>query len=54
MGILLALETQKDDGVLWTWFAIELFGASILVYGILQANKARKQREAMEADDSEV
>ena len=53
-GLFAFLATQIDDGVLWVWFSIELCGAFLLVYGIVQANKARKLREAMEANDSEV
>ena len=53
-GVFAFLATRIDDGALWVWFSIELCGASLLVYGIVQANKARKLREAMEANASEV
>ena len=51
-GLGLFMETRDDDGTLWVWFSLELFFASLLVYGIIQANKARKLRE--ENKDKEV
>lgn len=47
-GLALFLETRDDGATLWVWFCLEGFFASLLVYGIVQANKARKLREAAE------
>ena len=50
LGLALFNDTRNDDATLWVWFALEGFFATLLVFGIIQANKARKAREAAELE----
>ena len=50
IGLALFNDTRNDDATLWVWFALEGFFATLLVFGIIQANKARKAREAAELE----
>ena len=50
IGLALFTDTRNDDATLWVWFVLEGFFATLLIYGIVQANKARKAREAEELE----
>ena len=50
IGLALFNDTRNDDATLWVWFVLEGFFATLLIYGIVQANKARKAREAEELE----
>ena len=49
IGLTTVLATADTDGILWTWFALEVTFALLMVRGILRANKARAEREAAKA-----
>ena len=49
IGVTTVLATADTDGILWTWFALEVTFALIMVKGIINANKARAEREAAAA-----
>ena len=50
IGLFAFIDTRDDDGTLWVWFVLEGFFATLLIFGIIQANKARKAREAAELE----
>ena len=49
-GLLTFIGSRDDDTTLWVWFVLEGFFATLLIYGIVQANKARKAREAADLE----
>ena len=49
-GLLTFIGSRDDDATLWVWFVLEGFFATLLIYGIVQANKARKAREAADLE----